>query len=181
MDEKTIWIGLLLALSGATSAIADDNEVAEGLQLYNKECAMCHGVMTHPAASGPAPVRVAMAPMTGAGAADFRIPLPADWRDVTAGPDLQQGHAASPDHIAVVPLYGPPLKGIIGRVAGTFSGYTYSQAFLKKMDGVTWDEARLDTWIKSSQTMVPGSFMFFSEKKPELRSRIVQYVKTQTQ
>ncbi|MEO8159472.1 MAG: cytochrome C, partial [Betaproteobacteria bacterium] len=54
-----------------------------------------------------------------------------------------------------------------------------SESFLKKMNGVVWDEAKLDTWIKSSQTMVPGAYMFYSLKKAELRGRIIDYLKSQ--
>ena len=81
----------------------------------------------------------------------------------------------------MVPLYGPPLGGVLGRQAGTYSGYAYSKAFMQKMEGVTWDEARLDAWITSSQTMVPGSFMFYSLKKPDPRSKIILYLKAQSQ
>ncbi len=48
------------------------------------------------------------------------------------------------------------------------------------MDGVAWDDAKLDTWIKSSQTMVPGSYMFYSMKKAEVRSKIIEYLKAQS-
>jgi len=188
MDSKTVRIGLLLVLLGAANAKAGDDDLTEGLHLYNKECSMCHGVMTHtdtgdlaPARSRVRPVRVAMAPSAGPGVADFPIPLTSDWRDAGAGGDLHQDHPAARDRIAVVPIYGPPLKGVIGRVAGTFSGFTYSKSFLQKMENVVWDEAKLETWIKSSQTMVPGSYMFYSQKKPDVRSKIIQYLKAQSQ
>ena len=90
-------------------------------------------------------------------------------------------HDLAGERLAVVPIYGPPLSGVIGRTAGTSSGYTYSKSFLQKMDGVVWDEAKVDTWIKSSQTMVPGSYMFYSQKKSEVRGKIVQYLKEHSQ
>jgi cytochrome c2 len=188
MDSKTVRIGLLLVLFGVTNAKAEDNDLTEGLHFYNKECSMCHGVMTHTTTSDLAPVRskrrpvhVAMAPSAGLTVADFQIPLSSDWRDTSAVNDLHQQHPAARDRIAVVPIYGPPLKGVIGRVAGTFSGFTYSKAFLQKMEGVTWDESKLEGWITSSQTMVPGSYMFYSQKKPDVRSKIIQYLKAQSQ
>jgi cytochrome c2 len=52
---------------------------------------------------------------------------------------------------------------------------------MEKMDGVTWDEAKLDAWLKSSQTMVPGSYMFYSQKNPDFRRRIIEYLKTQVE
>ena len=155
MDAKTATFGGLLVLFGAACAQAADLDQLDGLQLYNKECSVCHGNMAQKAASlvPGRPVQLAMA----------------DSLNDLAG-----------EHLAVVPIYGPPLAGLIGRKAGTFDGFTYSKSFLQKMDGVTWDEANLDTWIKSSQTMVPGSYMFYSMKKPKLRSRIVEYLKAQS-
>ena len=155
MDAKTATFGGLLVLFGAACAQAADLDQMDGLQLYNKECSVCHGNMAQKAGNlvPGRPVLVTMA----------------DSLNDLAG-----------ERLAVVPIYGPPLAGVIGRTAGTFSGYTYSKSFLQKMDGVAWDEAKLDTWIKSSQTMVPGSYMFYSMKKPELRSRIIEYLKAQS-
>ena len=155
MDAKTATFGGLLVLFGAACAQAADLDQMDGLQLYNKECSVCHGNLAQKAGNlvPGRPVLVTMA----------------DSLNDLAG-----------ERLAVVPIYGPPLAGVIGRTAGTFSGYTYSKSFLQKMDGVAWDEAKLDTWIKSSQTMVPGSYMFYSMKKPELRSRIIEYLKAQS-
>jgi len=44
-----------------------------------------------------------------------------------------------------------------------------------------WDEAKVDKWLTSSQTMVPGSYMFYSMKKSEERRKIIEYLKTQTE
>ena len=158
MDSKTAGFGLLIALFGVIHVQAADLDQMDGLQLYNKECSVCHGNLAQKTGhrSPARPVQVAMADSDGL-------------------PDL------AGERLAVVPIYGPPLSGVIGRTAGTFSGYGYSKSFLQKMDGVTWDEAKLDTWIKSSQTMVPGSYMFYSQKKPEVRGKIVQYLKEHSQ
>ena len=155
MDVKTAMFGGLLVLFGAACARAADLDQMDGLQLYNKECSVCHGNMAQKAGNllPGRPVQVAMA----------------DSLNDLAG-----------ERLAVVPIYGPPLSGIVGRTAGTFSGYTYSKSFLQKMDGVVWDEAKLDAWIKSSQTVAPGSYMFYSMKKPEPRSRIIEYLKAQS-
>ena len=155
MDAKTATFGGLLVLFGVACAQAADLDQMDGLQLYNKECSVCHGNMAQKAGNlvPGRPVQVAMA----------------DSLNDLAG-----------ERLAVVPIYGPPLSGIVGRTAGTFSGYTYSKSFLQKMDGVVWDEAKLDAWIKSSQTVAPGSYMFYSMKKPEPRSRIIEYLKAQS-
>ena len=157
MGSKTSRIDLLLVLFAVTNAQAADLDQMDGLQIYNKECSVCHGNMarkTGGLAPGR-PVQVAMSAADGL-------------------------HDLAGERLAVVPIYGPPLSGIVGRTAGTFSGYTYSKSFLQKMNGVVWDESKLDTWIKSSQTMVPGSYMFYSQKKPEPRSKIIEYLKAQS-
>jgi cytochrome c len=43
---------------------------------------------------------------------------------------------------------GPVLNGIIGRKAGTYSGYNYSDA--NKNSGLTWDEPTFREYIKES-------------------------------
>jgi cytochrome c2 len=183
MNSRLAGIGLLLVMFGAAGVKADDSDLGEGLALFNKECSVCHGVISHtktgdltPVHSQRPAVHVAMAPSTGRTAADFPIALLSNQRDAIEGNDGHQYQRAH-DQIAFVPLYGPPLKGVIGRVAGTYSGYGYSKAFLQKMDGVIWDEAKIDKWITSSQTMVPGSFMFYSHKSADVRSKIIEYLK----
>ncbi len=169
---KSMSVGLALVLMGAASAQADDGDVTAGLPLYNKECAVCHGAMTHVKTGMGAPsdararsVKLALASNEST-MLDFPIPLSSDW----------QHH-----RLAVAPIYGPPLQGVIGRTAGTVKGYIYSKAFLEKMNGVVWDEATLDKWITSAQTMVPGSFMFVSLKNADTRGKIIAYLKTQTE
>ncbi len=173
MNSRTTVLCLLGVLFGAASTQAADLDQMNGLQLYNKECSVCHGNLAQKTGD-PAPgrpVRVAMS-TPGGSRTDFPNPLSSEWKDLPR-------HDLAGARLAVVPIYGPPLAGIVGRTAGTFSGYSYSEAFLKKMNGVTWDEARLDAWIKSSQTVVPGSFMFYSQKKPDARSKIIEYLKNQ--
>lgn len=175
MNSKMAGYGLLLALSCTTGAQAADLDSMSGQQIYNKECAVCHGNLAQKTGDrNPGqqrPVQVAMA-TSDASKPDFPISLSSQWGDLPR-PDL------AGERLAVVPLYGPPLAGIIGKAAGTFDGYAYSEAFLKKMNGVTWDEAKLDSWIKSSQTVVPGSFMFYSQRKTDARAKIIAYLKNQ--
>lgn len=173
MDSKTTVLGWFLVLSCTTGAQAADLDSMDGLQIYNKECAVCHGNLAQKTGdrSPRSPVQLAMSTRDGP-KPDFPNPLSSEWNDLPR-------HDLAGERLAVVPLYGPPLAGIVGRTAGTFSGYAYSEAFLKKMNGVTWDDAKLDAWIKSSQTLVPGSFMFYSQKKADARSKIIDYLKNQ--
>lgn len=57
-------------------------------------------------------------------------------------------------------LIGPELNGLIGRKAGSVSGYNYSDAM--KASGLTWDEATLRDYIKNPKAKVPGTKMAFA-------------------
>src|SRR5262249_16467565 len=54
---------------------------------------------------------------------------------------------------------GPVLNGIVGRKAGTYEGYNYSDA--NKNSGITWDAAGLDEYLKDPKAKVPGTKMAF--------------------
>jgi cytochrome c len=54
---------------------------------------------------------------------------------------------------------GPVLNGVVGRKAGTYPGYNYSDA--NKDSGLTWDEATLKKYLKNPQAVVPGTKMAF--------------------
>jgi cytochrome c len=54
---------------------------------------------------------------------------------------------------------GPVLNGVIGRKAGTYPGFSYSEA--NKNSGITWDEATFTTYIKNPRATVPGTKMVF--------------------
>lgn len=53
--------------------------------------------------------------------------------------------------------YGPPLEGVIGRRAGSFEGYPYSDAL--KGAGIHWTEAALRAWMADNQGLIPGTKM----------------------
>ena len=54
---------------------------------------------------------------------------------------------------------GPPLNGIEGRKAGTFEGYSYSEA--NKSSGITWDEQSFPSYIRAPMQKGPGTKMTF--------------------
>ena len=54
---------------------------------------------------------------------------------------------------------GPVLNGIVGRKAGTYADYNYSDA--NKNSGLTWDVATLQKYLKNPQAVVPGTKMAF--------------------
>lgn len=55
------------------------------------------------------------------------------------------------------PSYGPALTGIVGRQAGSFEGYEYSEA----LGGApfVWTPAALKAWMEDNQHFLPGTKM----------------------
>jgi cytochrome c len=71
---------------------------------------------------------------------------------------------------------GPVLNGIIGRKAGTYTGYNYSDA--NKNSGLTWDEATFREYIKDPKAKVPGTKMIYAGLKDEQKiSDLLAYLK----
>jgi cytochrome c len=71
---------------------------------------------------------------------------------------------------------GPALNGIVGRPAGTYPGYTYSDA--NKGSGITWDVATLKDYLKNPRAKIPGTKMIFPGlPKDEDIDNIVAYLK----
>jgi cytochrome c len=54
---------------------------------------------------------------------------------------------------------GPILNGLIGRTAGTYPGYAYSEA--NQASGIVWDAAILMVYLKAPMDVVPGTKMVF--------------------
>jgi cytochrome c len=54
---------------------------------------------------------------------------------------------------------GPVLNGVVGRKAGTYPGYNYSDA--NKNSDLTWDEATLTKYLHNPREVVPGTKMAF--------------------
>jgi cytochrome c len=74
---------------------------------------------------------------------------------------------------------GPNLHGILGRKAGTVSGYSYSEAMQKS--GIIWDEQTLNEYIKNPAAFVAGNKMpFVGIPKDEVRANIIAYLKEVT-
>ncbi len=70
---------------------------------------------------------------------------------------------------------GPSLFGVVGRKAGTVSGFSYSKAMTAS--GITWDAASLDAFITAPKTKVPGTRMPFAGLKDAAkRQAIIAYL-----
>ena len=71
---------------------------------------------------------------------------------------------------------GPVLNGVVGRKAGTYPGYNYSEA--NKNSGITWTEENLKTYLKNPQKMVPGTKMVFPGLSSETDiDNVIAYLK----
>jgi cytochrome c len=71
---------------------------------------------------------------------------------------------------------GPVLNGVVGRKAGTYPDYSYSDA--NKNSGLTWDEATLKEYLKNPRAKVPGTKMIFPGlPKDEDIANVIAYLK----
>jgi cytochrome c len=71
---------------------------------------------------------------------------------------------------------GPVLNGIIGRKAGTYTGYAYSDA--NKNSGLTWDEPTFREYIRDPRAKVPGTKMIYAGLKDEQKiNDLLAYLK----
>jgi cytochrome c len=73
-------------------------------------------------------------------------------------------------------MIGPSLNGVVGRPAGTFPGYSYSDA--NKNSGLTWDEATLKEYLKNPRAKVPGTKMAFPGLSSDVEiDNVIAYLK----
>lgn len=71
---------------------------------------------------------------------------------------------------------GPVLNGVVGRKAGTFPGYNYSDA--NRNSGLTWDEATLMRYLQYPRAVVPGTKMAFPGlAKEQDAANVIAYLK----
>ena len=70
---------------------------------------------------------------------------------------------------------GPRLAGVVGRKAGTVSGFPYSDAVKKA--AVVWNEAVLDKWLTDPETVIPDTDMAFRLDSPAERAAIIAFLK----
>ena len=70
---------------------------------------------------------------------------------------------------------GPPLQGLIGRPAGSVTGYPYSPA--SRASSFIWTEAKLDAFLASPQSVIPGNRMIAPRiTNPEQRADLVFFL-----
>ena len=178
---KRLFAIIVAALaSNLTSiTITRASDLMEGEALYTSQCKLCHGALTVQAGSrvpvsSPASVRLAMLEATQPSIIDFdanRIVVPAAQSAVHAAPQ------PTGDRIAFAPPFGPNLRGVVGRPAGSVEGFQYSKTMLATLKGMEWTEAALNVWITNPQAWVPGVYMYYKQNDPEIRRKIILYLK----
>ncbi len=71
---------------------------------------------------------------------------------------------------------GPVLNGLIGRKAGTYEGFKYTDA--NKNSGIVWDEPTLAKYLKNPRATIPGTSMTFPGiRKDEEIDDLISYLK----
>jgi cytochrome c2 len=182
MRYYMLWLSLGTACWLAAAVSAHASDVEAGKLLYQDNCSICHGIMESDARHHmpgqfpwqrvqvhlllPGAPRLALASTYSA---DASVRLARD-RAVAATPTTDEAR------VAVAPPYGPSLRGVYGRQAGTVPGFAYSRAFKQILQGVVWDRSTLDRWIADSQAWVPGSLMFYKQPDPDIRRKIITYL-----
>lgn len=72
---------------------------------------------------------------------------------------------------------GPALNGIVGRPAGTYPGYNYSDA--NKKSGLVWTEQTLADYLPAPVANLPGTKMSFAGlKDAQDVADVIAYLKT---
>jgi cytochrome c len=73
-------------------------------------------------------------------------------------------------------VVGPVLNGIVGRKAGTYPDYAYSDA--NKNSGLTWDEATLKEYLRNPRAKIASTKMIFPGlTKDEDIDNVIVYLK----
>ncbi len=128
------------------------------------------------------PASAPAAPLTDAQKKAALAELPAAYQTA----DLDDGQArfalCKSCHTAIEgggDMTGPNLYGVFGRKAGTKAGFAYSDAL--KASGITWDADKLNAWITSPKTLVPGTKMtYVGMDDAQGRTNLIAYLKTVT-
>ena len=166
-------------------ANAQQSDLAAGEELYTAQCKICHGSVTAAKtgdASSITPYRrlvyLAMREEDRSRRTDF---LPQAGLVASPAAGLPVAWPGAPmiasRQLAFAPPFGPNLRGIYGRPAGSVAGFQYSKTFMKTLQGMEWNEAALDVWITNPQAWVPGVYMFYKQPDPEIRRKIILYLK----
>lgn len=67
--------------------------------------------------------------------------------------ECRRCHAVDVEHAS----YGPPLENIVGRTAGSWPDFDYSDALVAS--GIVWTPAALRAWMEDNDGFMPGTKM----------------------
>jgi cytochrome c len=74
-------------------------------------------------------------------------------------------------------VVGPPLFGVVGRPAGSISGFAYSSAM--KSAGFAWTPDRLRNYLPAPRSYLPGVKMTYNGlKNPSQLDDLIAYLQT---
>jgi cytochrome c len=72
------------------------------------------------------------------------------------------------------PTLAPNLSGVVGRKAGSSDFAQYSPAL--KNANITWNAAKLDTFLTAPSKMVPGTKMVIALPNPADRADVIAFL-----
>ncbi|CAJ0588719.1 unnamed protein product [Cylicocyclus nassatus] len=74
---------------------------------------------------------------------------------------------------------GPPLNGVMGRLAGTVPGYPYSQSIRRY--AVVWNKETLDEYLANPRKYIPGTKMWFGGVRRALeRAYLIKFIEVES-
>jgi cytochrome c len=113
---------------------------------------------------------------------------PALAQDAAAG-DATAGDAAAGEKTFVIcrachqigpaakNAVGPVLNGVVGRKAGTYPAFKYSEA--NRDSGLVWTPEELEKYLTDPQAVVPKTLMIFPGLKDQKkRADVIAYLET---
>ncbi|HUO79255.1 MAG TPA: c-type cytochrome [Steroidobacteraceae bacterium] len=74
------------------------------------------------------------------------------------------------------PPIGPQLNGVIGRKAGSWDHFKYTDAMRKS--GLTWNAKLLDQYLENPYSLVPGAAMGLLVPVEKNRADVIAYLAT---
>lgn len=111
--------------------------------------------------------------MTGGAAANVYERVKVEAGETLFRTECHRCHAVD----ATDPSYGPLLDGILGRKAGAYEGYEFSEALNNA--GFVWTAGALRAWMEDNDNFVPGTKMrHVGISDPTVQDFIIEYLST---